>query len=104
MTVETRYMVIRNGDEVMSTTDKKEADKYDQMLDMADALFAIIGRSDIELTDADRDSLSIYLAQNKEDVLVALGAKRPKKKTSAKSAPKLKTVESIPPAQDAVNL
>ncbi|MDF4421814.1 YebG family protein [Vibrio parahaemolyticus] len=80
MAVETRFVVVRNGNEVMSSTNKKEADEHDKMLDAADALFEVIGESGIEMSDDTRDELSIFLAKNKEDVLVALGAKKAKPK------------------------
>ena len=35
MAVEVKYVVIREGEEKMSFTSKKEADAYDKMLDMA---------------------------------------------------------------------
>ena len=36
MAVEVKYVVIREGEEKMSFTSKKEADAYDKMLDTAD--------------------------------------------------------------------
>lgn len=38
MAVEIKYVVIREGEEKMSFTSKKEADAYDKMLDTADLL------------------------------------------------------------------
>ena len=38
MAVEVKYVVIREGEEKMSFTSKKEADAYDKMLDTADLL------------------------------------------------------------------
>lgn len=38
MAVEVKYVVIREGEEKMLFTSKKEADAYDKMLDTADLL------------------------------------------------------------------
>ena len=41
MAVEVKYVVIREGEEKMSFTSKKEADAYDKMLDTADLQITI---------------------------------------------------------------
>lgn len=84
MAVETRYVVVRNGEELLSTTDKKKADEYDKMLDMADSLFDLMGNSGLELDESLQEKLSVYLAENKDDVLIALGAKKAKPKPKQK--------------------
>ncbi|MGB1198940.1 MAG: YebG family protein [Thalassotalea sp.] len=78
MAVESRYVVIRKGVEVETFMDKKAADEYDKMLDMADNLAEMFQQAPVELTEALQEELSIYLAQNRENVLVALQAKKPK--------------------------
>ena len=88
MAVESRFVVIRNGVEAKTFMDKKSADEYDKMLDMADNLSQVFSQSSVELTDSVTEELSIYLAQHREEVLVALLAKKPAKVTSKK-----KTVE-----------
>lgn len=88
MAVESRFVVIRNGVEAKTFMDKKSADEYDKMLDMADNLSQVFSQSSVELTDSVTEELSIYLAQHREEVLVALLAKKP-----AKVTPKKKTVE-----------
>ncbi|WP_426369231.1 YebG family protein [Pseudocolwellia sp. HL-MZ7] len=82
MAVESRFVVIRHGVEVQTFMDKKAADDYDKMLDMADSLTAMLDSTPFDLSDEVKEDLSIYLAQNREDVLVALQAKK------AKPAPK----------------
>ena len=87
MAVETRYVVIRTDrsnkeQEVMTFTDKRSADDYDKMLDMADAMFEVLHASSIELSEQDCEDLSIYLAKQRDDVLYALQAK--KKQTTSK--------------------
>lgn len=76
MAVIVKYVVERNGEEKMTFTSKAEADAYDKMLDMADELFELLGKSEILQDEGQQEELSMYLAKHKEDVLYALGAKR----------------------------
>lgn len=84
MAVESRFVVIRHGVEAKTFMDKKSADEYDKMLDMADNLAEIFASTPVDLTDAITEELSIYLAQHREEVLVALLAKKPTKPVPAK--------------------
>ena len=82
----------------MTFTSKAEADAYDKMLDMADELFELLGKSRLLEDESKQEDLAMFLAQHKEDLLFALGAKR-------KPAAKKKAVESVEeineaPAQD----
>lgn len=96
MAVETRYVVIRadksnKEKEVMTFTDKRAADEYDKMLDMADNLFDLLQDSDVNLDEKQADALSIFLAKQRDDVLIALQAKKKpatKKPSASKSANK----------------
>jgi dsDNA-binding SOS-regulon protein len=88
MAVESRFVVIRHGVEAKTFMDKKSADEYDKMLDMADNLADVFAKSPIELSDSASEELSIYLAQHREDVLVALLAKKPANKAPVKKAAK----------------
>lgn len=87
MAVIVKYVVERNGEEKMTFTSKAEADAYDKMLDMADELFTLLESSKIIEDDNQKEELSMYLAQNKDEVLFALGAKRRPTEKQAK-APK----------------
>lgn len=78
MAVESRFVVIRNGAEVQTFMDKKSADEYDKMLDMADNLTAMFDSAPVELGESLTEELSVFLAQNREEVLIALQAKKPK--------------------------
>jgi dsDNA-binding SOS-regulon protein len=60
------------------------------MLDMADELFELIGKSELIEDDDKQEELSLFLAQHKDDVLAALGAKR---KAAPKKAKKPEVVE-----------
>ncbi|MGJ8690885.1 MAG: YebG family protein [Thalassotalea sp.] len=86
MAVESRFVVIRNGVEVQTFMDKKAADEYDKMLDIADNLTEMFNQAPTKLDENIIEEISIYLAQNRDDVLVALQAKKPKvvKGTAAK--------------------
>lgn len=89
MAVIVKYVVERNGEEKMTFTSKAEADAYDKMLDMADELFILLETSKLIEGDEQKEELSMFLAQNKDEVLYALGAKRrPSEKKAKKEAPK----------------
>ncbi|TLU67294.1 hypothetical protein FE810_03150 [Thalassotalea litorea] len=89
MAVESRFVVVRNGVEVETFMDKKTADEYDKMLDMADNLSVLLEQSELQLTEMNIEEISIYLAKNREDILIALQAKKPKvvKPKVAEAAP-----------------
>ena len=76
MAVETRFVVVRGGNEIMTFADKKAADEYDRMLDMADNLTQLFSQSGLELTEKLQEDLGIYLAKNREEVLISLLAKK----------------------------
>ncbi len=52
----------------MVTTDKKEADQYDKMLDAADNLASYIEAKGISLDESVAEELSILLAKNKDKI------------------------------------
>jgi len=85
MAVESRFVVIRHGVEAKTFMDKKSADEYDKMLDMADNLAEIFAQSPIELTEYMTEELRVYLALQRDEVLIALLAK----KAAVKKVPKL---------------
>jgi len=91
MAVESRFVVIRQGVEVETFMDKKAADEYDKMLDMADNLAEMFETAALALDEKMREELSIYLAKNRENVLVALQAK---KASVAKKKVAPKTIET----------
>jgi len=92
MAVESRFVVIRHGVEAKTFMDKKSADEYDKMLDMADNLADVFSDSPIELSGSLCEELSIYLAQHRDDVLVALLAKKAATKPTKKVAVKVEGV------------
>ena len=93
MAVEVRYHVIRDGEEVAVYLTKKEADEHDKMLDIAFALSEFISRAPQVALDEDAlEELTIYLAENRAEVIRILRALKPKKppasKPEAPAAPK----------------
>ena len=95
MAVESRFVVIRQGVEVETFMDKKAADEYDKMLDMADNLSEMFEHAPVELSESIREELSVYLAQNREDVLIALQAKKAKAAQSKPAAKKKVAKEDV---------
>ena len=96
MAVIVKYIVVRNGDEKMTFATKKEADAYDKMLDIADDLFEFLENSKIKLSENQLESISLLLAEKREDLIPLLRGIKPKKtamkivgkKTPAKKAEK----------------
>ena len=60
MAVEVKYVVIREGEEKMSFTSKKE------MLDTADLLDTWLTNSPVQMEDEQREALSLWLAEQKD--------------------------------------
>lgn len=67
MAVITQYVVQHKGVDKLVTTDKKEADKYDKMLEVADNVSLYIQEKGIELDDQMSEELSILIAKNKDN-------------------------------------
>ena len=68
MAILIKYVVEHKGVEKLVTTDKKEADKYDKMLDVADNLADYIDAKGIKLNADVLEDLSIMLAKHKDAV------------------------------------
>jgi dsDNA-binding SOS-regulon protein len=82
MAVETRYVVIRNAVEVQTFVNKKDADDYDRMLDIADLISTMLEQAPVTLTEQQREELSIYLSKNRDKLLLTLQLKKTKTVTS----------------------
>ena len=63
---------------------KAEADAHDKMLDMAEALTPLIESSELFTDDKQLEDMAMFLAKERENVLIALGAKKPKKPKAEK--------------------
>jgi hypothetical protein len=68
MAVITQYVVQHKGVDKLVTTDKKEADQYDKMLEIADNLTTYIHAKGLDLSEDVAEELSIILAKNKDSV------------------------------------
>ena len=68
MAVITQYVVQHKGVDKLVTTNKKEADQYDKMLEVADNLSVYIQAKGIELDEKVAEELSILLAKNKDSI------------------------------------
>ena len=86
MAVIIKYVVERNGAEKMTFTSKAEADAYDKMLDTADELTTFLSDSKLLADEQITEALALYMAQQKDDLLVALGAKKPATKAEKPTA------------------
>lgn len=81
MAVILQYLVVRNGIEKMSFTNKKEADAYDKLLDLAEHLDTVLIDAPVSLNEADREALALYLAEHQAKLSL------PRKTAAKKSAP-----------------
>lgn len=86
MAVIIKYVVERNGAEKMTFTSKAEADAYDKMLDTADELTTFLSNSKLLSDEQITEALALYMAQQKDELLVALGAKKPVAKAEKPAA------------------
>ena len=62
MAVETKYVVVRKGEEKMTFASKKEADAYDKLLDMAEAFTDLLLQSGTSMDETQAEDLGMYLA------------------------------------------
>jgi dsDNA-binding SOS-regulon protein len=69
MTIIIKYVVEHKGIEKLVTTDKKEADKYDKMLEIADNLASYIHLKSPSLSEQEVEDLSILLSSNKDSIM-----------------------------------
>lgn len=84
MAVIVRYVVERNGVEKMTFTSKKEADAYDKLLDIAEALEEMLENCPVELAAEQREELALYLANQKDPLQQVLKGGKPKLAKAAK--------------------
>ena len=68
MAVITKYVVEHKGVEKLVTRDKKEADKYDKMLEVADNLAEFIEAKGVSLDESVMEQLSVMLSKNKDNI------------------------------------
>ena len=68
MAIVIKYVVEHKGVEKLVTTDKKEADKYDKMLDIADNLAHYMSAKGVAVEEPLLEELSILLSKNKDSI------------------------------------
>jgi len=68
MAVETKFVVVRKGEEKMTFANKKEADAYDKMLDMAEAFTDWLLQHQPAMDEAQAETLGLLIAEQKEAV------------------------------------
>ena len=93
MPVVIQYVVERDGIEKMTFISKADADAYDKLLDTAEMLYSILDQSNLAGDQNQKEALSMYLAENKDALLDALGSK--KKNTSKSKKINNKETDSV---------
>ncbi len=68
MAIIIQYKVEHKGVEKLVTTDKKEADQYDKMLEIADNLALYLEHKGVSIAEEQMEELSILLSKNKDAV------------------------------------
>ena len=63
MAVIVQYIVVRNGEQKMTFTSKKEADAYDKLLDISDQMYTFLESSKLGMSSEQLEELSFYLAK-----------------------------------------
>ena len=86
MAVTIQYLVVRNGIEKMTFINKKDADAYDKLLDLAEHLDEVLQSAPITLNETDREALALFLAENQDQLS---GPKKQPAKKAPKSASKV---------------
>ncbi|GAA3703962.1 hypothetical protein GCM10022421_08420 [Oceanisphaera sediminis] len=79
MAVTIQYLVVRNGIDKMTFTNKKDADAYDRLLDLAEHLDELLADGPVSLNETDREALALYLAEHQDQL------SGPKKKPAKKA-------------------
>ena len=88
MAVIVQYIVVRNGEQKMTFTSKKEADAYDKLLDISDQMYTFLQSSKLEMSTDQLEELSFYLAKNREAAVALLRGGKAKKESAAVPAGK----------------
>ncbi|WP_045047332.1 YebG family protein [Rouxiella chamberiensis] len=104
MAVETKFVVVRKGEEKMTFASKKEADAYDKMLDMAEAFTDWLLESKLQLDEEQAENMALFLAEQKDAVQHILRTSKVPDANAASAqsaAEKVSAVETDEPKADA---
>lgn len=99
MAVETKFVVVRKGEEKMTFANKKEADAYDKMLDMAEAFTDWLLTHQADMDESQAESLGLLLAEQKEAVQHILRTSKLPESVTVASATDVADADS-PPQND----
>ncbi|GAB6041715.1 YebG family protein [Endothiovibrio diazotrophicus] len=80
MAVIVEYIVERDGVRKMTFVSKKEADAYDRMLDIADALIDLLGEGAFGVEEGPLEEIALHLAKNADRAAAILKGAKPKPK------------------------
>lgn len=72
MTITVQYVVTHKGEELLTTTSKKEADQYDKMLDIGDNITSMLKAKGIKAEDELLEEIGILLSENKSTLTLLL--------------------------------
>lgn len=78
MTVVVQYIVVRDGEQKMTFPTKKEADAYDRMLDIAEAMTGLLQRGELGLEEAKLEEIALHLAKHGDEAMSLLKGAKPK--------------------------
>jgi dsDNA-binding SOS-regulon protein len=88
MAVIVQYIVVRNGEQKMTFTSKKEADAYDKLLDISDRMYTFLESSKLEMGADQLEELAFFIAENREAAIGLLrGGKAGKKPVLVSKSP-----------------
>lgn len=93
MAVITRYIVTRNGEEIMQFETKKEADAHDRMLDISDKVFDFLDGTQLSLDDRQKEEMALFMASNADDIVGLLKPKKARRKCAKKIQPTIEIDE-----------
>lgn len=82
----------------MTFANKKEADAYDKMLDLADSLGEWLQQAPVTLEEEQREGLSLFLAEHKDVLSQILRGAIPQE--TVKKTAKSKTDKTVPSLEE----
>ncbi|WP_313683469.1 YebG family protein [Pantoea sp.] len=94
MAVETKYVVVRKGEEKMTFANKKDADAWDKMLDMADAFTDWLLQNNPEMDESQAEALGLQLAEQKDAVQHILRTSKLPEPVNAEESASAETAEA----------
>ncbi len=94
MAVETKFVVVRKGEEKMTFANKKEADAYDKMLDMAEAFTDWLLQHQPAMEESQAETLGLLIAEQKDAVQHILRTSKLPEAQSDNAVPKAADTES----------